>query len=161
MILWEIFRATDFYAGIDSGVEIVYNIFQEKQHYKEGIIMSELAEARMDVCQNHPERQQLFQLEKMLIEAGYPYYFNFWEDLRPTPFNQNGGDPEKDIDWNAYNFLIEIGRGAGDDYAAILVKFSRDNPKLLEVFNSRSQERYDNFTSEQAMELIEKYFQSL
>ena len=160
MILWEIFRAVDLCAGIDSGAEFVYNILQGKQQYKEGIIMSELAESRMEVCRNHPERQQIFHLEKMLIEAGYPYYFNFWEDLRPTPFNQDGGDPEKDIDWNAYNFLIEVGRGAGDDYAAIAVTFSRDNKTLLEVVE-KNRTRYDNYTSEQAMELIEGYFQRL
>lgn len=160
MILWEIFRAVDLCAGIDSGAEFVYNILQGKQQYKEGIIMSELAEARMEVCHNHPERQQIFHLEKMLIEAGYPYYFNFWEDLRPTPFNQDGGDPEKDIDWDAYNFLIEVGSGAGDDYAAIAVTFSRDNKTLLEVVEE-NRTRYDNYTSEQAMELIEGYFQRL
>jgi hypothetical protein len=169
MILWEIFKAMN--TGLVSGRETIYNIFQGKQYYKEGVIMKTMAEERMEVCSGHPERQQIFHLEKMLLEAGYPYYFNFWEELRPTPFRQEGGDPEKDIDWEHYNFLIEVGRQAGYGYSQISVCFDKSGDgTLLELLDMRPAEGKKNptaedgelhsgLTSEQAMEIIEKFFE--
>ena len=134
--------------------------------------MKTLAEERMNVCRNHLERQEIFYLEKMLIEAGYPYFFNFWEDLKPTPFNQDGGDPEKDIDWNTYNFLIEVGRPAGYGLSAISVSFNtKGDNKLLELLDMRNAMDKENPTAEdgellcglkaeEAMEIIEKYFEA-
>lgn len=171
MILWEIFRAvTAAHAGIDSGMKTVYNILQEKQRYKEGIIMQEMIEARMEACKNHPERQQIFYLEKMLLEADYPYFFNFWEELRPTPFNHDGGDPEKDIDWDKFNFHIEIGQPAGYGLSELSICFNtKGDPELLELLDMRKAihkenptamdgELYQGLTAEQAMEFIERYF---
>lgn len=174
MILWEIFNAMDkLCVGIDSGARVVYNIFQGKQRYKEGNIMSYLlAEERMAVCDKHPEKQQLFYLEKMLLEAGFPYYFNFWEDLRPTPLNHDGGDPEKDIDWETYDFVIEIERPAGAEFPLIKVCFSEESKDLLDLLDmtkvaelpdvtEADGELFSAITAEQAMEIIEKFFETL
>ncbi|MCD7862844.1 MAG: hypothetical protein LUG61_04885 [Lachnospiraceae bacterium] len=62
---------------------------------------------RYSVCTKHPEQEPIFRLESFLIWAGYRYFFNFWEDMRPTPFNHDGEDPES-IDWDKYNFEILI-----------------------------------------------------
>lgn len=127
---------------------------------------------RMEVCQNHPERSEMFWLEQMLIKAGHPYFFNFWEDLKPTPFNQDGGDPEKDIHWDTYNFLIEVGQPAGPGLAQISVCFSTEgDSKLLELLDMRPAEGKENptaddgelhsgITAEAAMEIIEKFFKT-
>lgn len=128
------------------------------------------AEEKMEECAAHPERQQIFTLEKMLNEAGYPFWFNYREDLRPTPF---GELPESAIDWNGYGFLIEVGRLAGYNLAEISVTFSTgsDN-KLLEVLDMRpAKDNPDakaedgtlitDLTAEQAMEIIEKFFETL
>jgi hypothetical protein len=132
---------------------------------------NDVTTARFEVCRNHPRQQQIFHLEKMLLEAGYPYYFNFWEELRPTPFEQNGRNPETSIDWDTFNFLIEIGRQVGTGYAQISVTFDHDgNGELLEILDMREVEGWSNpsisdgelhagLTSEQAMEIIEKFFE--
>lgn len=122
--------------------------------------METIVEERMYVCRNHPKQQQIFHLEKMLIEAGYPYFFNFWEDLRPV-----FGEPEKDpegIDWNSYKFLIEVGRPAGYGLSEISVCFNQEGDRtLLELLDMRPAaggELYRDLTSEGAMEIIEKFF---
>lgn len=130
--------------------------------------MKSLGEERFEVCRNHPEKEAIFYLEKMLIEAGYPYYFNFWEDLRGR-FGEPDKDPES-IDWNEYNFLIEIGRPAGCGVSEISVCFNtKGDKKLLELLdmrkviddiyaNAEDGELYCGLLAEQAMEIIEKYF---
>lgn len=130
--------------------------------------MKSLGEERFEVCRNHPEKEAIFYLEKMLIEAGYPYYFNFWEDLRGR-FGEPDKDPES-IDWNEYNFLIEIGRPAGCGVSEISVCFNTKGDKaLLELLdmrkviddiyaNAEDGELHCGLTAEAAMEIIEKYF---
>lgn len=126
---------------------------------------------RMEVCQNHPERSEIFWLEQMLIKAGHPYFFNFWEDLKPTPFNQDGGDPEKDIDWDTYNFLIEIGQPVGSGLAQISVCYRIEGDSKLELLDMRPAagkenpteidgELHSGLTAEAAMEIIEKFFKT-
>lgn len=132
----------------------------------------DMIECRMDACRNHPERRQIFCLEKMLIEAGYPYFFNFWEELRPTPFN-DAGDPEKDINWDSYPFLIEVGPPAGYALSMISVCFNqKGDPKLLELLDMRPAgdkknptaedgELHADMTAEDCMGIIGKFFESL
>lgn len=134
--------------------------------------MDDMIERRIEVCANHPKQQQIFHLEKMLLEAGFPYYFNFWEELRPTPFNQEGLDPES-IDWDNYHFCIEFERGAGMEYPLMSVEI--DSEGLLFITDMRPaaaqnipaseidrvSESYNGLTSEQAMEIIEEFFNSL
>lgn len=174
MILWEIFKALNSdRAGLDSGADYVYNIFKrEKQHHKEATSMERevVFAERMEVCQGHPEKAEIFWLEQMLIKAGYPYYFNFWEELKPTPFNQDGGKPEKDIDWNTYKFLIEVDKTTEDGIAQIIVCFNtKGDPKLLEIVETKLAAGKESPTAEdslvfyelsaeQAMEIIEKFF---
>lgn len=133
--------------------------------------MKTLAEERFEVCRNHPEKGSIFYLEKMLLEAGYPYFFNFWEDLRGR-FGEPDKDPES-IDWNEYNFLIEVGRPAGCGIAEISVCFNtRGDKKLLELLDMRGAMDKENptaedgelhcgLTAEAAMEIIEKYFETV
>ena len=127
---------------------------------------------RMEACKNHPEKSEIFWLEQMLIEAGYPYFFNFWEDLRPTSFEQDGGNPEKDIDWNTYKFLIEVGEPAGHGLSQISVCLNTEgDSKLLELLDMRPAEGKENvtatdgelhsgITAEEAMEIIKKFFEA-
>ena len=122
---------------------------------------------RMEVCQNHPDKAEIFWLEQMMIKAGYPYYFNFWEDLRPVFGGEEDGDPES-IDWDTYKFLIEVGRPAGNSMAEISVCFSRQgDPKLLELLHiglAEGEEPVEKLhfelSAEAAMEIIENYFKT-
>jgi hypothetical protein len=167
MILWEIFKAVS--TGLASDKENIYNIFQEKQQYKEGDIMKTMAVDRMEACSDHPEKQQIFYLEKMLIEAGFPYYFNFFEDYNPSIFQE--GDPYPVVvDWEHYDFLIEVGRLAGYEFSTISVSFDRSGDgTLLELLDMRPAEEkenptredgelYSGLTAEQCMEIIENFF---
>lgn len=122
---------------------------------------------RMEVCQNHPDKSEIFWLEQMLIKAGYPYYFNFWEDLRPVFGGEKDGDPES-IDWNTYKFLIEIGRPAESVICPISVCFSRQgDQKLLELLHIGQtaggepvEELHFELSAEAAMEIIENFFEA-
>lgn len=132
--------------------------------------MGTLADERFNVCRNHPEKEAIFCLEKMLIEAGHPYFFNFWEDLQGH-FGEPDKDPES-IDWKSYNFLIEIGRPAGYGLSEISVCFNTNgDPELLELLDMRVAAGMENPTAadgalycglsaEEAMEIIEKYFKT-
>lgn len=134
--------------------------------------MSELSEERMKACENHPEKQQIFHLEKMLIEAGYPYFFNFWEDLRPVFGGEEQEDPES-IDWDKYRFLIEVGQFAGCGYSQISVCFNQEGDRtLLELLDMRPAQGMEratakdgilhrNLTSEDCMRIIEDFFGSM
>lgn len=134
--------------------------------------MSDMAELRMEACSNHPERRQIFYLEKMLIEAGYPYFFNFWEDLRPVFGGGEDRDPES-IDWDSYNFLIEVGQLAGFALAQISVCFNHEgNRELLELLDMRVAEGRENptaeegelhvdMTAEDCMGIIERFFDAM
>lgn len=134
--------------------------------------MKETAELKMESCKDHPEKQQIFCLEKMLDEAGYPYFFNFREDLKPVFGGGEDGDPES-IDWNSYHFLIEIGQPAGYGLSQISVCFNRDgDQKLLELLDLRSAadmenptakdgELHTDMTAEGCMRIIEKFFEAV
>lgn len=125
----------------------------------------------MEICADHPKQQQMFHLAKMLGEDIHPYYFNFFEDLKPTPFNHDGGDPETDINWDKYNFFIELDRPAGVPYPAISVTI--DDEGLLDVCDMSAAiddrlmgEEAENVAiwhrglrSEDVMEIIEKHFE--
>ena len=127
---------------------------------------------RMDVCLNHPEKAEIFWLEQMLIKAGYPYHFNFWDELKAVFGGGADGDPEKDIDWNTYNFLIQIGEPVGNRLTEISVCFSsQGDGKLLEVLDMREAAGDQNpnvddgklvsgLSAEQAMEIIEEFFKT-
>lgn len=132
--------------------------------------MGLLAEKRFEVCRNHPEKEAIFYLEKMLIEAGYPYFFNFWDDLKGR-FGQPDADPES-IDWNEYGFRIEIGAPVPCGVSEISVCFNtKGDPELLELLDMRhlinnidataeDGELHCGLTAEEAMEFIEKYFKT-
>lgn len=134
--------------------------------------MSDMAEMRMESCRNHPEKQQIFYLEKMLDEAGYPYFFNFREDMRPVFGGGEDGDPES-IDWDSYNFLIEVGQLAGFALAQISVCFNHEgNRELLELLDMRAAgdkenptaedgELHTGMTAEDCMEIIERFFDAM
>lgn len=126
---------------------------------------------RMEVCQGHPEKAEMFWLEQMLIDAGYPYFFNFWEDLRAALGGEKDGNPES-IDWNSYKFLIEVGQPAGSALADISVCFNTNgDSKLLELLDMRPAAGNQNATAEdgelhcglsaeQAVEIIKEFFKS-
>lgn len=115
----------------------------------------------------HPEREQIFILEKLILKTNHPYYFNFRDDLKATPFGEMSAD---DINWDRYNFLIEVGEPVGSGLSEISVTFSTGNNKeLLELLDMRSAkgkqdikaedgELTRDLTAEQCMEIIEKFF---
>lgn len=124
--------------------------------------MGTLAENRYAVCLNHPMQQEIFKLETLLIESGYAYSFNFWEDLRPVFGGGEDGDPES-IDWENYDFLIGI-CGPEINAPVIGIQLSREYAKecsLLDVWITTAAvnggaitETHRGLTAPAAMEII-------
>lgn len=128
--------------------------------------ITDMIESRVAVCATHPKQRNIFFLEKMLLEAGYPYFFNFWEELRPTPFDHDGGDPEKDIDWEAYHFCIELERPAFAPYPLMSVEMDADGLLLITDMRPAAESKippvvsYRGLSPEQAMEIIKDFFKT-
>lgn len=126
---------------------------------------------KMDTCKDYPERQQLFYLEKMLDEAGYPYFFNFREDLRQSPACEE--EAIKNINWATYHFSIEVGQLAGYDLAQLHICFNHEGDRgLLELLDMRAAgdkenptardgELYTDMTAEDCMEIIDRFFDAM
>lgn len=133
--------------------------------------MKEMIDCRMAACENHPKQHEIFYLEKMLLEAGYPYFFNFWEDLRPTPFEQEEKDLEKAIDWEHYYFNIQINRKAMAPAPDLSIEVSESGKLVLNDFREAiaaglsgkdmvaARVIHKDITAEQAMEIIENFFE--
>lgn len=125
--------------------------------------ITDMIESRVAVCVNHPKQQNIFFLERMLLEAGYPYFFNFWQELRPTPFDHDGGDPEKDIDWETYHFCIELERPAFMPYPLMSVEMDADGLLLITDMRPAAESKippmviYRGLNPEQAMEIIKDF----
>lgn len=113
----------------------------------------------------HPEREEIFKLEELLINADMPMFFNLRDDLRPTPF---GAMDAKDIDWDNYPFRIDIDGKSEvsikSGYAPMSVTFSTGSEgKLLEVLDMRGQTDPKNgklttdLTAEQCFEILRQY----
>lgn len=104
----------------------------------------------MRLCEEHRRYHQIFYLEKMLKEAGYPYYFNFNADY-------------PDIIWDEYNFRIEIGHKAGYRKPMLEI-FCDDNMLKLYVYRnnqtpeSEEAEFFDSLMAEDCMLMIEELF---
>lgn len=135
--------------------------------------MDNMIKARFQACKNHPEKEEIFKLESLLLKAGIPYYFNVWEDLRPTPFDVYEPDrtPEDIIDWDEYNFLIELGDRVGKGLTMMSVSFNRHGDRtLLELLDMRFAEDdkeeltaedgilYVDLKAEKALEIIQEFF---
>lgn len=131
--------------------------------------MEDLIKARFQACKNHPEKEEIFKLESLLLKAGIPYYFNVWDDLRPTPFNAEQ-EPDEIIDWDKYNFLIELGDRVGRGLSMMSVSFNHQGDStLLELLDMRFAEDKEELTaadgilyvdlkSEKALEIIQEFF---
>lgn len=122
------------------------------------------------VGERHPEKIEIFRLEAGLLEAGFPYFFNLWDDMRPTPFKDEPGDPDSDINWELYEFHIEVGQAAGYALAQISVVFDKDHPGRLELLDMTGAEGinataedgtlYKDLSAEDCLRRIVKYFDS-
>lgn len=134
--------------------------------------ITDMIESRAAVCEGHPKQQNIFFLEKMLLEAGYPYFFNFWEELRPTPFDHDGGDPEKDIDWETYHFCIELEHPAFMPYPLMSIEMDADGLLLITDMRPAAEAEvpasdidrvavsHPGLNPEQAMEIIKDFFET-
>lgn len=125
----------------------------------------ELSEQRYAVCLNHPKQQEIFKLEKLLLEGGTrSYYFNFWEDLQPFFGGDSDGDPES-IDWETYPFEIDVDQYTKDGPVPLFsVKLSAgEDPALLDLWNlspSADKELQKGLKAEQVVEIIENFFKA-
>lgn len=141
-------------AGLDFSAGKEYNNFRENNN-EEDNTMRDI----MCLCEKHPEKAQIFSLVKMLTEAGYSFHFNFLEDLKPTPFGQEG-NPETDIDWEKYHFLVEVGEPVEPGLSEISVCFNQEgDKKLLELLDMRTVKTgaiHRDLIAEESMEIIER-----
>lgn len=107
------------------------------------------------VKSNHPEKKEIFELARMLDKECVPYYFNFDREVKPTPFNLDGMDPETAIKWDSYPFQIMC---ECPDLNDISVMFSRDDEQLLELFNLTTNEVAKSISAEAALQIIKTHY---
>lgn len=74
--------------------------------------------------------EEIFKLEELLKQSDIPYYFNYREENRPTPF---GG--ESNIDWSKHQLVITVGPVLEHGYNAIVVYPRYIGDSLLQVNN--------------------------
>ena len=108
--------------------------------------------------------EEIFKLEELLKESEIPFYFNYREENRPTPF---GG--ESNIDWSKEQLVITVGPPTGRFFENAITILA-DAPENAEVQNRVSVNIDDpetddleigvhyNLTAEQAFELIKEQF---
>lgn len=107
------------------------------------------------VKDKHPEKQLIFKLARALDEELLPYYFNFDDEVKPTPFNLEGNNPES-IDWANYPFRIEI---ILRDRKSLSVIFNHGERKdLLELCDLNTDELFTDMTVESIIDIAKKYF---
>lgn len=106
----------------------------------------------------------IFKLEELLKESEIPYYFNYREENRPTPF---GG--ESNVDWSKEQMVITIGPPTGRVWENAITILG-NNSEIAEVPHRVSvnidepetddyeQAVYYNLTAEQAFEIIKEQF---
>lgn len=99
------------------------------------------------VKRNHAEKAEIFLLAEMLDQkSNIPYYFNFDEEVKPTPFNHDGEDPETAVNWDKYPFQIVI------DTKALSIML--EPAGTLEICNLKTDERTKDVSAEKAFEII-------
>lgn len=124
----------------------------------------EFSDQRYAVCLNHPKQQEIFKLEKLLIEAGRPYYFNFWEDMQPAFGGEPDPDPES-IDWETYHFKIDVDQHTENGpVPCFSVQFSTgEDHTLLDLWNlhpDAAEDLLKDLKAEQVVEIIENFFKA-
>lgn len=108
--------------------------------------------------------EEIFKLEELLKESEIPFYFNYREENRPTPF---GG--ESNIDWSKEQSVITIGPPTGRVWqnAITILAAAPENaeaPNRVSVHidepetDDYEEAVYYNLTAEQAFELIKEQF---
>jgi len=134
--------------------------------------MLEETKIMAEVRAEHPETEEIFKLEELLDNAGYPYFFNLREELRPTPF---GALTARDIDWANFPFRIDVhGKYRQEDFmngfAPMSVTFSSGSDhKLLEVLDMHDATVQDNaaygkltddLTAAECFEILKQIFEN-
>lgn len=102
--------------------------------------------------------EEIFKLEELLKQNDIPFYFNYREENRPTPFGEGG---ENEIDWSKEPLCITIGpvmEGGRYDHHPIEVsdKFLTHEP--LVITDSMDKSILGSRTAEQAYEYIKEKF---
>lgn len=120
-----------------------------------------------EVKREHPAQAVIFELEEKLLAAERRHFFNFRDDTRPV---FGGMDPDYSIiDFDHYNFLIEIDRRFPDEIAPGSVCLDAEHQGFLELLDmraalARGSEKaedgilYVRLTADRCMELIKKFF---
>lgn len=119
----------------------------------------------------YEKHKEMFLLVEMLEEASFPFFFNLYDDLRPTPFGQLSLD---DIDWEHYGLAVEVGKPVAVGLAEISIIMSTGESKdLLELLDMRPALENPNITeitpddgkltkdmtAKQCFEVIKKYYE--
>ena len=103
--------------------------------------------------------------------SSFPFFFNLYDDLRPTPFGQLS--PDK-IDWEHYGLAIEVGKPVSVGMGEISIHMSSgENKELLQLLDRRPMVEILNMielkpddgrltkdmTAKQCFEVIKKYYE--
>lgn len=107
------------------------------------------------VLKNHPDKKIIFELATRL-EGTFPYWFNYLDDIKPTPFNHDGEDLENLIKWETYPFQIIIDCLNKQQLSVMMCR--NGNHSLLEIENLMTNELFVDLDAEQAVNIIRNYF---
>ena len=121
----------------------------------------------MEVCQDHPEAEEIFKLAQLLTDAGYDFWFNVQDDYKQYA--------STDVFGEDYEYVIETQTGEliSGCRAPITVFWNRygeggDGLELLDMRPAREEffpeedagELHTGLSAQQAMEIIEEFYKS-
>lgn len=96
------------------------------------------------------KNKEIFKLYEVLQESGMPYFFNWLEDQKPTPFDEG-----QKIDEENYNYLISIGPIDG-----VVVEAEAGEAGLLRIVdNTKNGAVTNNVTAEEAFKILKERFE--
>ena len=91
--------------------------------------------------------KEILKLEDMLTKNGVPFYFNYREENRPTPF---GTVP---VDMKNEDLFITVGPAVNSEAVCVFLAGAGDDD-LLKVVLPGGSERYEAVTADAAFVLI-------
>lgn len=98
--------------------------------------------------------KEIFKLHELLQESGMPYFFNWLEDQKPTPFSEG-----QKIDEDNYTYIISIGAFDG---VTVMPENDKDKDSLLVILLGANEEglkiTVSNANAETAFEILKKEF---
>lgn len=91
-----------------------------------------------NIIKTHPERTEIFELDRLLARSGIPYLMPFWMEMSPEFWEVEPRYTMESFPWDRYHFMILID-GSTIDSADMVVQFDNDGAgKLLSLTDNNA-----------------------